>query len=112
MVNLTSNIRYRLFVIAVLAGAILPGAFAPHHLWPLAIVSPAILLWVWQKNTTPKQAFMSGLGYGLGMFGVGVSWVFVSIHRYGNTNIPLAVLITSLLVIVLALFIATQGYVL
>ena len=111
MLNLTLN-KYQLLIIAMLAGAILPGAFAPHHLWPLAIVSPAILLWVWQKNTTSKQAFMSGLGYGLGMFGVGVSWVFVSIHHYGNTNIPLAVLITSILVIVLALFIATQGYVL
>lgn len=106
------NLKYRLFILSILAGAILPGAFAPHHLWLLAIISPAILLWVWQKNKTAREAFMCGLGYGLGMFGVGVSWVFVSIHRFGNTNIPLAVLITSLLVILLALFIATQGYVL
>jgi apolipoprotein N-acyltransferase len=106
------NIKYRLFIIAILAGAILPGAFAPHHFWPLAVFSPAILQWVWLRHHTLKQAFMSGLGYGLGMFGMGVSWVFVSIHRYGNTNIPLAVLITTLFVMVLALFIATQGYVL
>ncbi len=106
------NTQYRLFLIAILAGAILPGAFAPHHLWPLAIISPAILLWVWLKNKTPKAVFVSGLLYGLGFFGMGVSWVFVSIHRFGNTNISLAVLITSLLVIVLALFIAIQGYLL
>ncbi len=106
------NNRYQLFLIAILAGTILSGAFAPHGLWPLAICSPAILLWVWLQNKTPKTAFISGLGYGLGMFGMGVSWVFVSIHRYGNTNIPLAVLITSLFVLILALFIAAQGYVL
>lgn len=106
------NLKYRLFVLSILAGTILPAAFAPHHIWPLAILSPAILLWIWQKNKTAREAFMSGLGFGLGMFGVGVSWVFVSIHRFGNTSIPLAVLITSLLVIILALFIATQGYVL
>jgi apolipoprotein N-acyltransferase len=99
-------------IITILAGAILPGAFAPHHLWPLAIISPAMLLWIWQKNQTAKQAFISGLVYGLGLFGMGVSWVFVSIHRFGNTNIPIAILITALLVIVLALFIATQGYIL
>jgi apolipoprotein N-acyltransferase len=106
------NMRYRLFVIAILAGAMLPGAFAPHRLWPLAVFSPAILQWVWLQHKTPKAAFTSGLGYGLGVFGVGISWVFVSIHRYGNTHILLAILITALLVIVLALFIATQGYVL
>src|SRR5690242_3721141 len=106
------NTKYRLFLIALLAGAMLPGAFAPHRLWPLAIISPAILLWVWLKNKTPKAVFVSGLLYGLGFFGTGVSWVFVSIHRFGNTNIPIAVLITSLLVIVLALFIAIQGYLL
>ncbi|HXH54768.1 MAG TPA: apolipoprotein N-acyltransferase [Gammaproteobacteria bacterium] len=106
------NIKHRLFVMALLAGAMLPGAFAPHRLWPLAVFSPAILQWVWLQHKTPKAAFISGLGYGLGVFGVGISWVFVSIHRYGNTHISLAVLITALLVIVLALFIATQGYVL
>ncbi len=106
------NIKSRLLITAILAGAILPGAFAPHHLWPLAIFSPAILQCVWLYHKTPKAAFISGLGYGLGMFGAGVSWVFVSIHRYGNTNIPLAVLMTTLFVVVLALFIATQGYVL
>lgn len=106
------NTKYRLFIIAILAGAILPGAFAPHRLWPLAIFSPAILQWIWLHHETPKEAFLSGLGYGLGMFGMGVSWVFVSIHHYGNTNIPLAILITTLFVAVLALFIAIQGYVL
>lgn len=106
------NTQYRLFLIAILAGAVLPGAFSPHHLWPLAIISPAVLLWVWLKNKTPKAVFVSGLLYGLGFFGMGVSWVFISIHRFGNTNIPIAVLITSLLVIVLALFIAIQGYLL
>ncbi len=97
--------------ISILAGAALPIAFAPHHCVPLAILSPAILLWIWQK-TTAKEALMTGFGYGLGVFGMGVSWVYVSIHDFGNTDIPLAVLITSLLVIMLALFFAVQGYVL
>jgi len=103
--------RFSCFMIALLAGAILPFAFAPHHLWPLSIFSPALLLMIWQSpSQEPKLAFLSGLGFGLGMFGVGVSWVFISVHRYGNTDIPMASFITLLLVLSLAFFIATQGY--
>lgn len=101
------------WVVALLAGAILPGAFAPHHHWFLAILSPAILLGLWHPPTlSAKKAFLLGFFYGLGMFGAGVSWVFVSIHRYGNTDAPLAVLITLVFVGILALFIAAQGYIL
>ncbi len=98
------------FFYSIIAGALLPLAFAPHPFWPLALLSPAMLLLLWDFN--PKQGFWLGFGYGLGMFGVGVSWVFVSIHRFGNTEIPLAIVITALLVVLLALFLASQGYVL
>ncbi len=99
--------------VAILAGAALPLAFAPCNWWWLAILSPAALLWVWQDAIIfPGQAFSLGLLYGLGMFGVGVSWVFVSIYWYGKTNIPISAGITLLLVLLLASFIATQGYLL
>lgn len=96
---------------ALLAGSLLPFAFAPHNIWWLAIVSPAVLLLIWYRSTA-RQAFFTGFSYGIGMFGVGVCWVFISIHRFGNTDIPTAVLITTLLIVILALFIAFQGYVL
>jgi apolipoprotein N-acyltransferase len=101
------------YTIAFLSGAALPLAFAPFNIWIIAILSPAALLWIWQSYFVwPREAFWSGFFYGLGMFSVGISWVFISIHRYGNTEIPLAVGLTSLLVIGLSLFIAIQGYVL
>ncbi len=104
---------YAPYLIALLAGTLLPGAFAPHHLWPLAILSPGLLLMLWQdKCLSPTKAFRLGLAYGLGMFGTGISWVLVSIHQYGNTELPIALLITFLFVMFLALFIATQGYIL
>ena len=102
---------YKPYWLAVLSGTLLPLAFAPYHIWPLAMVSPALLLWLWQKTANPKSACMLGFSFGLGFFGVGVSWVFVSIHHYGNTSLPLAVLITALFVVLLALFIAAQGYI-
>jgi len=96
-------------LLALVAGAMLPLAFAPYHLFPLAVISPALLFAGWLPST-PRQAFRRGGLYGIGMFGVGVSWIFVSIHEFGSASVPLAVLLTSLFVVTLALFPALLGY--
>lgn len=99
------------YLYAFIAGALLPLAFAPHQLWPLAFISPTVLLWLW-KEVPPKTAAILGFIFGLGFFGVGVSWVFISIHDFGNTDAPLAVFITLLFITILALFTALNGYLL
>ena len=90
----------------------MPLAFAPFGYFPLAIVSPAILLWLWTKASAPRQAFWLGLTYGIGMFGVGVSWIYISIHEFGNTPAVIAAILTGLVVLYQALFPALQGYLL
>ncbi len=97
-------------LVALLAGALLPFAFAPYHLYPLAILSPAILFASWM-SLSPARAFWRGWLYGLGMFGVGVSWIFVSINRYGAASVPLALGLTFLFIAVMALYMALLGYV-
>ena len=47
--------------------------------------------------------------FGLGFLGLGVSWVYVSIHNYGHLNTFISVFITSLFVIYLALFTGLVG---
>lgn len=106
----TITIFFRYFL-ALIAGGVLPLAFAPCGFYPLAVITLAVLLWLWLKDGT-KQAFWCGYLFGLGYFGVGVSWVYVSIHQFGNANMALAALITALFVAFLALFIAVQGYLL
>lgn len=98
-------------LIALLAGSILPLAFAPFGYYPIAFISPAILLWLWTKNS-PKIAALHGFLFGVGFFGIGVSWIYISIHTYGYTTPLLAGFITSLFIIYLALFPATQGFIL
>ncbi|MCC2666782.1 MAG: lnt [Gammaproteobacteria bacterium] len=97
--------------LALLAGAVLTLAFAPFSLFPLAILSPALLLWLW-LSITPKQAFWRGWLYGLGFFGTSVYWVFISIYTFGNASVFLATLITGSFIALLALFPACQGYLL
>lgn len=101
---------YTRILFNLLAGAFLPFAFAPHHLWMFAVLSPAVLLWTLLEARSSFLGFWYGLCFGLGFFGVGASWVFVSIHDYGNTSVSLATIITILFILVLSLFIAAQGY--
>lgn len=97
--------------IALLAGLALPYAFAPYSIYWLAIISPAVLLALW-LNASVSQATWRGLLFGLGFFGNGVGWVYISIHHYGNAPASLAWVISGLLVLFLSLFQAVQGYVL
>jgi apolipoprotein N-acyltransferase len=94
---------------ALLAGAILPLAFAPFGLAPLAILSPAILFWLWIE-LAPGRSFWRGWLYGLGMFGIGVSWVQISIHQFGLPVLAFSVTVTVLFITFLALYPALLGY--
>ena len=96
-------------LLALLAGALLPLAFAPLSLFPLAVLAPALLFLLW-LDVTPRRALWRGLLFGFGQFGVGVSWVYVAIHDFGHSGVPLAVLLTALFVGVLALFPMLLGY--
>lgn len=104
------KLRERIYdLIALGAGCLLPLAFAPFKFYPLAIVCPILLLLLWYKCSA-RQALWRGFLFGLGYFGIGVSWVFISIHEFGNAGVLLAGLFTALMVTTLALFPALQGY--
>lgn len=96
-------------VLALLAGAALALAFAPFDWWPLAIFLPALLFVLWW-DVTPRRAAWRGYLFGVGMFAVGASWLYVAIHVYGFTSAPVAVLLTALFVAFLGLFTGLQGY--
>ncbi len=104
------NQGYRANLFALLAGGIAPFGLAPFELWPLAILSCLGLLISLQSATSTKQAALRGWLYGTGLFGVGVSWVYVSIHNFGNAPIPLAATMTALFVIALGLLFGLHGY--
>ena len=93
----------------LLSGAATTLAFAPFNLFPLGIVMPAVLFASW-LHSTPARAAWRGFLFGLGMFGVGISWVYVSLHNFGNMPVLLAALTVLLLTMVLAAFPAMTGY--
>ncbi|NCF17216.1 MAG: apolipoprotein N-acyltransferase [Haliea sp.] len=90
-------------LLAPLSGALVTLSLAPFELWPLGILSCAIYAYL-LCTCNAGQALWRGWLYGLGMFGSGVSWVYVSIHVYGYASVPLAVGLTALFCAALALF--------
>ncbi|WP_051233966.1 apolipoprotein N-acyltransferase [Halomonas halocynthiae] len=93
------------YLAALIAGLLTTLSAAPFHLWWLAPIA-AGLVYVGLGQLTPRQAGFKGWCYGLGLFGSGASWVYVSIHDYGYTGMPLALALTTLFVTAMALFIA------
>lgn len=89
--------------LALIAGALLPLAFAPFNIIPLAFVLPALLVWLLFDGTRGRSTWRGYL-FGIGYFGVGVSWVAVSMVRFGGISMPLASLLTSLFVLIWAVF--------
>ncbi len=91
------------------AGVVTVGGFAPFNLYPLAVVGLAILFWQWHHASSARAGFLNGFAFGLGLFGVGVSWIYISLHQFGGMPAWLAALATLLFCAFLALFPASAG---
>lgn len=104
------------WLLAFLSGILLPFGFAPFHLPGLSLLGLAFFFALLNNGrcktnpSTQKQAFLTGFIFGLGYLGLGVSWVFISIHDYGHLNILLSGLLTFLFIAYLSLFTGAVGY--
>jgi apolipoprotein N-acyltransferase len=85
-------------------------AVAPFHIFPLSIVSLALLFTLWSREKNPRAAAWLGFFFGFGIYGAGISFIFVALHDYGDMNFLLAVFVTALAGCFLALFTAVAGY--
>lgn len=99
------------YLLAVAGGILLPLSLAPFNYEIAAFCSPAILLYCLSK-APPKKSFLLGLCFGVGLFGFGISWIFVSIHNYTETTTILAIFFTALFALAMALFPAFMSYLL
>ncbi len=95
--------------IAAFAGVLVPFSLAPYSYWGLSLLAPAILAYL-LKHQSGKSALRRSFLFGVGMFAKGTSWVYISIHDFGYTLAPLAVILTAVFVLGLALVFAAPFY--
>ena len=97
------------YLIVFLSGALLPFAFSPVNFYFIAVLSPIVLLYFF-LFATPRRAAWLGWWFGMGFFGVGVSWGFVAIYVFGFSSIFTAVLLTFIGISLMAAYLSLQGY--
>ena len=94
---------------ALAAGALCVGAFAPLEFLPAALAALAVLAHLWSGGRGAREDFLVGWWFGAGLFGAGVSWVFVSLNQFGGLAAPFAAFATLAFCAFLALFPAAAG---
>lgn len=90
--------------LAALAGAAAVLSFAPFGLWWLAPLTLAVLFRVAEDSPGFIQAGAAGFGFGLGLFGAGVWWIFLCLHQYAGFPFASALGLSAAFVFALSLF--------
>ncbi|HET8704778.1 MAG TPA: apolipoprotein N-acyltransferase, partial [Pseudomonadales bacterium] len=85
-------------------GALFPLGFAPFGWWPVTWASTALYMSLLSVAPTTRSALARGWWFGFGLYGVGASWVYISMHDFGYTPAWLAGPLTTLFVAGIALF--------
>ena len=89
-------------ILLAFAGALQTLTFSPFNWWWLGPISVFLILLCCIPLASEKL-FRAGWFTGLGLFGSGASWVYVSISEHGNTSALLAIGLTAIFVAGLAL---------
>ena len=96
---------------AFVAGAAAVLGFSPVDFFPATLTALAVLVHLWMRAPSPRDALRLGLFFGLGLYGAGASWVYVSLNRFGAMPMPLAAAATLAFCAFLALFPALAGWI-
>ncbi|GAB2935061.1 apolipoprotein N-acyltransferase [Rheinheimera gaetbuli] len=94
----------------LLAGGLTTLAYAPYTLWWLPLFMLSVLVFALQHARSARQALLFGFSFGVGWFGVGISWVHVSIAQFGGLPLAGSLGLMALLVGYLALFPAFSSW--
>jgi len=95
---------------ALLAGAATVFGFAPFGAAIVPVTTLALLVLMAQDAATPRIAARLGFAFGFGLFGAGVSWVYVALNTFGEMPLPLAAVATAAFCGYLAVFPAAAGW--
>jgi apolipoprotein N-acyltransferase len=95
---------------AFVAGGASVFGFAPFAAPVVPLATLALLILLWQDVAGARAAASLGFAFGLGLFGAGVSWVYIALNTFGGMPAVLAAIGTAGFCAYLALFPAAAGW--
>lgn len=97
-------------LLALVAGILFPLAFAPIHWLGCIFISCAMLFLILENSPSARDAAWCGFWFGIGKYGVGVSWVYLSMAHFTGFPFVFVLLLTLLLVSLFSLYEALAGW--
>jgi apolipoprotein N-acyltransferase len=107
---LINNPTFKNILVAIALGALAVLGFAPYYIFPASIISVAGIAYLWLKAGTPKAAWLLGCSYGLGMYCIGIYWIYICLHTFGGMPWWFAGFATLCLCAFMAIFVGLVGY--
>jgi apolipoprotein N-acyltransferase len=101
---------FKPLVLAFFAGLLTVLGFAPYEIFVAPMIGLAILFSLWLRSASTKHNFQLGLSFGLGLYGFGIYWIYISLHEFGGMPWWFAGFSTFCLCAFMALFPALVGY--
>jgi apolipoprotein N-acyltransferase len=98
------TLRGSTFLASAVLGVVHALSFAPWNLWWLELLALASLFAIAVRAPSTRSAAILGFAFGMGWFGAGVSWVYISLHVYGQMWAWLAGLATAAFAAILAVY--------
>lgn len=104
------NRPYSQLALAFVSGLLSVLGFAPFEVFVAPLIGLTLLFYLWQCSTSPGRQFALGLSFGLGLYGFGIYWIYISLHEFGGMPWWFAGFCTFCLCAFMALFPALVGY--
>ncbi|PWQ94417.1 apolipoprotein N-acyltransferase [Leucothrix pacifica] len=103
---MNSFLQKHVYLCALIAGTGIVFSLSPFDFFPIAYISLAVLFYLLSHCNHRSRAIKLGWTFGVGLFGAGTSWVFQSVYEFAQAPLILAICLTSVFVLLLALQIA------
>ncbi len=101
---------WRWRALALGCGLLLTMAFAPRNLWWLALLCPAVLIWLWSRAPSAREGAWLGFAFGFGTYAAGTWWLYIAIRVFGQAPVWIALVVMGALVVIMAAYQAALGY--
>ena len=98
------------YIATFILGALAVLGFAPFYIFPVPIIALVGLVYLWAKTESAIERFLLGFCFGLGLYCVGIYWIYISLHDFGGMPWWLAGFCTFCLCAFMALFPALVGF--